>query len=83
MDIYGPPQPDGIPIHTVVNVYLVELADARADVQLQPTEVSEARWFHLDELPPDLAFPAHARPVLTAVAEIVAGTARPLPDRTW
>jgi 8-oxo-dGTP diphosphatase len=83
MDIYGPPQADGIPIHTAVGVYLVELADPHGEPQLQPAEVSEAQWFHLDELPPDLAFPAHARPVLKAVAEIVAGTDRPLPDRTW
>jgi 8-oxo-dGTP diphosphatase len=83
MGTYGPPQPDEIPIHTAGSVYLVELADPHADVQLQPAEVSEARWFHLDELPADLAFPDHARPVLAAVAGMVAGTARPLPDRTW
>ena len=83
MDIYGPPQPDGIAIHTAVSVYLVELADPHSEPRLQHDEVTEARWFDLDELPADLAFPVHARPVLTAVAEILAGTARPLPDRTW
>jgi 8-oxo-dGTP diphosphatase len=83
MDIYGPPQPDGIPIHTAVGVYLVELLNPPAELRLEPTEVSEARWFDLHELPADLAFPVHARPVLAAVVEIIAGTARPLPDRTW
>jgi 8-oxo-dGTP diphosphatase len=83
MGVYGPPQPDGVPIHTAGSVYLVELTDPTAPPRLQPDEVTEARWFHLDELPADLAFPAHARPVLAAVAEIIAGTAQPLPDRTW
>ncbi|HEY2320535.1 MAG TPA: NUDIX domain-containing protein [Solirubrobacteraceae bacterium] len=40
-------------------------------------------WFALGELPADLAFPDHARPMLAAAAALLHGTAGPLPDRTW
>jgi 8-oxo-dGTP diphosphatase len=83
MGIYGPPQLDGISIHTAGSVYLVELADPLVPPRLQRDEVTQAGWFDPDAPPADLAFPDHARPVLDAVAEIIAGTARPLPDRTW
>jgi 8-oxo-dGTP diphosphatase len=83
MDVYGSPEPDGSVIHTAIGAYLVELEDPRQPLTLQPEEALDARWFPLDRLPERLAFAAHARPMLDAVAAIIAGTAAPLPDRTW
>jgi hypothetical protein len=61
----------------------VELEDPREPPTLQPEETLEAGWFALDRLPERLAFAAHARPMLAAAAAVIAGTAPPLPDRTW
>jgi ADP-ribose pyrophosphatase YjhB (NUDIX family) len=83
MDVYGPPERDGAVIHTAVGAYLIELEDPQQPLTLQAEEALEARWFSLDRLPGRLAFGAHARPMLDAAAAIVAGTATPLPDRTW
>ena len=83
MDVYGEPEADGALIHTAIGVYLIELEDPDASPRPAPAEASEARWFALDALPENLAFAAHTRPMLAAVAALVAGTARPLPDRTW
>jgi 8-oxo-dGTP diphosphatase len=83
MDVYGPPEPDGTVIHTAAGAYVIELEDPGQPPTLQPEEALEARWFPLDRLPQRLAFAAHARPMLDAAAAIIAGTATPLPDRTW
>jgi ADP-ribose pyrophosphatase YjhB (NUDIX family) len=83
MDVYGAPEADGTPIHTAVSVYVIELEDPTAEPVLQRDEASESGWFDLNALPENLAFPAHTGLALRAVAQIVAGTARPLPDRTW
>jgi 8-oxo-dGTP diphosphatase len=83
IDVYGPPAPDGLVTYTSVGVYLVELEDPREPPTLQPEETLEAGWFALDRLPERLAFAAHARPMLAAAAAVIAGTAPPLPDRTW
>jgi 8-oxo-dGTP diphosphatase len=83
MDTYGPPDPDGVQVHTVTSAYLVAVFDPAAAVRLQPGEALEARWFPLDQLPGGLAFPGHAFAMLRAAADIVAGTGRPLPDRVW
>jgi 8-oxo-dGTP diphosphatase len=83
MDAYGEPEPDGIQLQTVTSAYLVELDDPDAPPTLQPEEAVDARWWPLDALPADLAFPVHARPMLVAVAARLDGSAGPLPDRTW
>jgi 8-oxo-dGTP diphosphatase len=83
MDIYGPPASDGALIHTAVSGYLMQLLEPGAEPRLQAEEALEARWFELDALPRPLAFERHARPLLAAAAALVAGSASPLPDRTW
>jgi 8-oxo-dGTP diphosphatase len=83
MDVYGLPEADGTPIHTVISVYLIELEDPAATPRLAPEEASEAGWFPLDDLPAEIAFSAHTGPALRAVAAIVAGVAPALPDRIW
>jgi 8-oxo-dGTP diphosphatase len=92
MDIYGRSGPDGVANHTATTAYLIELADPGARPVPAPEEASEARWFGLDALPDDLAFAAHARPMLAAAAELAELCARdarsgrplrPLRDRTW
>jgi 8-oxo-dGTP diphosphatase len=83
MDTYGSPEPDGMPIHTATSAYLMELSDPQASPRPAPEEAVEAGWFPLAELPLELAFPVHARPMLDAAAAIVRGAGRALPDRTW
>lgn len=83
IDVYGGPAPDGLVTYTSVGVYLIELEDPRQPPTPQPEEALEAGWFDLDRLPQRLAFAAHARPMLAAAAAVIAGTASPLPDRTW
>jgi 8-oxo-dGTP diphosphatase len=82
MEVYGA-EADGAEIHTATSVYLMELSDPAAQLRPAPEEASAADWFALDELPRELAFPVHARPMLEAVAALAAGTGRALPDRTW
>jgi 8-oxo-dGTP diphosphatase len=83
MDIYGGPEADGTPIHTAISVYVIELDDPAAEPRLQAQEASQAGWFALDELPAALAFTAHSRPALAALAALLAGTGARLPDRIW
>lgn len=83
IDVYGPPDPDGLQRHIVASAYLMALTDPAAELRPEPAEVLEAGWFGLRDLPEPLAFPAHVRPMLAAAADLVQGTARPLPDRTW
>ncbi len=83
IDAYGPPAPDGVVTYTSVGCYLIELDDPAQTPTLQPDEVLEARWFDLARPPEELAFAAHARPMLAVAAAVVAGTAGPVPDRTW
>jgi 8-oxo-dGTP diphosphatase len=83
IDTYGDPAPDGVQVHTAVSSYLVALDDPGAEFRLDLAENAEARWFELRHLPDDLAFPVHTVPMLAAVAAIVDGTGRPLPDRVW
>jgi hypothetical protein len=59
------------------------LADPGAEPRPNPEEAAGYGWFDLTALPEDLAFPDHARPMLRAAAELIAGTGEPLPDRTW
>jgi ADP-ribose pyrophosphatase YjhB (NUDIX family) len=82
MDAYGE-EGDGVQIHTAVSAYLIELSDPGAPMRLAREEVSDARWFALTGLPEQLAFATHTAPMLAAVAAIVAGRGRPLPDRSW
>ncbi len=83
IDTYGPPEPDGVQIHTVVSAYLVALTDPAASPRLQAAEAVDVGWFPLAQLPDEVAFPVHTRPMLAAAGAILAGVARPLPDRTW
>ena len=59
------------------------LDDPDAEPRPDPDEASGYGWFDLDELPGDLAFADHARPMLAAAAALIAGSGEPLPDRTW
>lgn len=83
LDVYGESAPDGLETHCITSAYLVALADPGAEPRPNPEEATGYGWFDLTALPADLAFPAHARPMLRAAAALVAGTAEPLPDRTW
>jgi 8-oxo-dGTP diphosphatase len=83
MDVYGDAAPDGIRLHCVTSAYLVELEDPEAEPRPDAAEATGFGWFSLDRLPDELAFPDHARPMLTAAAGLIAGTAPPLPDRVW
>ncbi len=58
---------------TTANVaYLVRLHDSSKPT-FQRSEVADARWFPLGELPADLAFPNHVRQVIRYAAEISSG----------
>jgi len=83
LDVYGEPAPDGIQTHCVTSAYLVALEDPDAPPRPNPEEASGCGWFELSDLPHDLAFAHHARPMLGAAAALVNGTAPALPDRTW
>jgi ADP-ribose pyrophosphatase YjhB (NUDIX family) len=83
MDLYGDPAPDGVRLHCVTSSYLVTLEEPDAAPRPDPDEATAYGWFDLGALPDDLAFPDHARPMLAAAAAVLAGTAPPLPDRTW
>jgi ADP-ribose pyrophosphatase YjhB (NUDIX family) len=54
--------------------YLFRLRDDRSPV-VQPDEVADARWFPLEELPANLAFPGHVPLVLRRAAEMASGDA--------
>jgi 8-oxo-dGTP diphosphatase len=83
MDVYGPPAPDGVRVHCITSAYLMQLEDPEAEPRPSADEATGYRWFELTALPDNLAFPDHARPMLAAAAAVLAGTAPPLPDRTW
>jgi ADP-ribose pyrophosphatase YjhB (NUDIX family) len=83
LDVYGDPAPDGIQTHCITSAYLVAVQDPEAEPRPDPAEAAGYGWFALGELPADLAFPDHARPMLAAASALLHGTARPLPDRTW
>jgi 8-oxo-dGTP diphosphatase len=83
LDVYGEPAPDGIQVHCITSAYLMELSDPEAAPRPDTEEATGFGWFAFDALPAQLAFPDHARPMLAAAAAVVAGTAPPLPDRTW
>lgn len=83
MDAYGPPAPDGIQLHCITSAYLMELVDPSADPVPHAEEATGCGWFDLAELPDELAFADHARPMLAAAAAVIAGAAGPLPDRSW
>jgi 8-oxo-dGTP diphosphatase len=58
-------RPDGLP-DTILGCYFhAEPIDGR-DVVIDPVEVIEAGWFPAAKLPPEIAFPDHAWPVLDA-----------------
>jgi len=82
LDSYGDPLPDGAPVMTLNAYYLVDLLDDRP-VELDPAEATAADWFSLDDPPAELAFPGHARAVLTAARQLIAtpGPPPPLLDR--
>jgi 8-oxo-dGTP diphosphatase len=83
LDVYGPPAADGVQLHCITSAYLVEVEDPHAEPRPHPEEATAFGWFDLADLPAELAFPHHARPMLAAAAAVVAGTAPALPDRTW
>ena len=83
LDVYGEPAPDGVQTYCITSAYLVALTDSEAEPRPDEAEALEYGWFDLNRLPEDLAFPHHARPMLAAAAALIAGTAGPLPDRTW
>lgn len=85
MDVYGPPASGEAPQYTANSAYLVSLSDPMAEIQLQPDEVAQARWFGFDELPSSLAFPAHIERVLSVArkASLDPGPAHELFDRIW
>ncbi len=83
LDVYGPPAPDGIRVHCITSAYLMELEDPEAEPRPDPEEATGFGWFPFSELPAQLAFADHARPMVAAAAAVLAGTAPALPDRTW
>jgi 8-oxo-dGTP diphosphatase len=72
MDTYGPPGPYE---QTTLNCYYhaVVLGDQTLRIDLE--ESSAARWFGPDEIPAELAFPAHSGQVIAAWRAWVAGGA--------
>jgi hypothetical protein len=70
-------------VHCITSAYLMELENPEAEPRPDRAEATAFGWFGLSELPAQLAFPDHARPMLAAAAAVLAGTAPPLPDRTW
>jgi 8-oxo-dGTP diphosphatase len=75
MDVYGEPAEDGL-VETTMNVsYLLELDESRSGREsaapVGDGEASELAWFPLDDLPTELAFPDHARAVITAARAVL------------
>lgn len=64
IDTYGPDGPDAEKV--TLNVYFHATPHHASEQRLDPAEVAEIRWFGPEELPTDLAFPAHAGRVLEA-----------------
>ncbi|MFL5864345.1 MAG: NUDIX hydrolase [Solirubrobacteraceae bacterium] len=83
IDVYGPPEPDGVLLHCITSAYLIEPDDPQAEPRPDPEEATGFGWFDIGRPPADLAFPDHARPMLAAAAAVLNGSAPPLPDRTW
>ena len=83
MDRYGPPDPDGLFIHTAVSGYLAELSDPDAEPRPDPAEALEVGWFAFDALPGALAFPRHVPQMLDGAQRLLAaGVTQPLLDRS-
>ncbi|MGH2853981.1 MAG: NUDIX hydrolase [Solirubrobacteraceae bacterium] len=96
IDVYGPATFDGLHEHTANSAYLMQmvgepagmrhgLADVSAE-SLQLDEVTAARWFSLDEIPEEIAFPNHVCKVLALTRQVVARSGcdqQLLPDRNW
>ena len=66
MDVY--PDRQGAtrerPIESTLNIYYMARATHPHHLEINPLEVSEARYFQSSELPDTLAFPDHIGPVL-------------------
>lgn len=70
IDEYGPPDADGVQETTLNFAYIAELLDLPAE-RPHDDEAIESRWFPLDVLPTQLAFPAHQRPALEAARALL------------
>ena len=68
MDVY--PDRQGAtgkrPVESTLNIYYMARAAHPHHLEINPSEVSEARYFQSWELPDTLAFPDHIGPVLKA-----------------
>ena len=66
-----------------LNVYYHAIPDGPANHRRDDGETLAARWFRLDDLPEDLAFPGHSKALLEAWRQAVANedTVSPLRDR--
>ena len=68
MDVY--PDRSGAagqrPVESTMNIYYIARATHPHNLEIDPSEVSEARYFQSWELPEALAFPDHLGPVIEA-----------------
>jgi len=69
--------PDGEKV--TLNIYFHATTDETEDAVADPTEVAEIGWFAPDELPAQLAFPAHLPAVVRAWKESAGSVSRPAP----
>lgn len=76
VDSYGTPDADGLQEMTLNIAYLAGLVDKHR-AQQPDNEALESRWFAIDDLPTQLAFPGHIPAVLRTAREVL--VARDLP----
>jgi ADP-ribose pyrophosphatase YjhB (NUDIX family) len=79
IDTYAPAGPDADKV--TLNIYFHATPEGLAEVQTDPNEVAEIRWFSADELPHETAFPGHLPAVLEAWRETLAPPASRAPAR--
>jgi 8-oxo-dGTP pyrophosphatase MutT (NUDIX family) len=79
IDAYAPAGPDADKV--TLNIYFHATPEGLAEVQTDPNEVAEIRWFSADELPHETAFPGHLPAVLEARRETLAPPASRAPAR--
>jgi 8-oxo-dGTP pyrophosphatase MutT (NUDIX family) len=70
MDVYGDASNEIGSLSTANCCYLFELVSAVADTDLDTSEVLALRWFELQNLPANFAFPGHVPEALAAAVAV-------------
>jgi ADP-ribose pyrophosphatase YjhB (NUDIX family) len=70
-DVYGPPGSEGAQKATL-NLYYLARPVGGTEGTGDPSETLEIAWFGPEEIPEQLAFPVHIRPVIDAWRRVIA-----------